>query len=97
MFFSFTKAVWSFFDSDYKKSQQKKSVDDNLRSTTEQLRKSLRDALQGTLPEMKQKISQIEQAIDAPSKQTVVVVQTLSQSASQLNALSRQIETAGKL
>lgn len=97
LFFSFTKAVWSFFDSDYKKSQQKKSVDDNLRSTTEQLRKSLRDALQGTLPEMKQKISQIEQAIDAPSKQTVVLVQTLSQSASQLNALSRQIETAGKL
>lgn len=97
LFFSFAKAVWSFFDTDYKKSQQKKSVDDNLRSTTEQLRKSLRDALQGTLPEMKQKINQIEQAIDAPAKQTVALVQTLSQSANQLNALSRQIETAGKL
>ncbi|WP_236201236.1 DUF726 domain-containing protein [Pseudomonas pseudonitroreducens] len=95
--FSFAKAVWSFFDSDYQKSQQKKSVDENLRSISEQLRKSLRDALKGTLPEMQQKFSQLEQAIEAPSKQTVALVKTLSQSTSQLNALSRQIEIAGNL
>lgn len=68
-----------------------------MRSITEQLRKSLRDALKGTLPEMQQKFSQLEQAIEAPSKQTVALVKTLSQSTSQLNALSRQIEIAGNL
>src|SRR5690606_33974152 len=43
MLVSVGKALWSAFSSDYKKSQQRKSTDDNLRNITQQLRDSLLD------------------------------------------------------
>lgn len=93
---SLAKALWSAFSTDYKKSQQRKSTDDNLRNITEQLRESLRDGLKDALPKMQHIISQIEQAIEAPAKQAAGQVQALVQSVHQLKALSRQIDNAGK-
>ncbi|MCQ4295954.1 DUF726 domain-containing protein [Pseudomonas stutzeri] len=93
---SFAKALWGAFSTDYKKSQQRKSTDENLRNVTEQLRDSLRDGLDDALPKMQQIISQIEQAIEAPAKQAATQVQALAQSGNQLQALSHQIHNAGK-
>ncbi len=90
------KALWGAFSTDYKKSQQRKSTDENLRNVTEQLRDSLRDGLDDALPKMQQIISQIEQAIEAPAKQAATQVQALAQSGNQLQALSHQIHNAGK-
>jgi len=91
------KAVRDFFSSDYKKAQQRKSTEDNLSRVTEQLRKSLHDGLKSALPDMQKKIGQLEQALEAPAKKTAALVQLLSQSSSQLKALSRQINNAGNL
>lgn len=96
MLVSVGKALWSAFSSDYKKSQQRKSTDDNLRNITQQLRDSLLDGLKNALSEIQQKIDQIEQALESPAKQADTQVQALIRSAHQLNALSRQIDNAGK-
>ncbi|WP_312301157.1 DUF726 domain-containing protein [Stutzerimonas nitrititolerans] len=96
MLVSIGKALWSAFSSDYKKSQQRKSTDDNLRNITQQLRDSLLDGLKTSLSEMQQKIEQIEQALESPAKQADLQVQALNRSIHQLNALSRQIDNAGK-
>ncbi|RMI03159.1 DUF726 domain-containing protein [Stutzerimonas nitrititolerans] len=96
MLVSVGKALWSAFSSDYKKSQQRKSTDDNLRNITQQLRDSLLDGLKNALSEIQQKIDQIEQALESPAKQADTQVQALIRSVHQLNALSRQIDNAGK-
>ncbi|WP_313337951.1 DUF726 domain-containing protein [Stutzerimonas nitrititolerans] len=96
MLVSVGKALWSAFNTDYKKSQQRKSTDDNLRNITQQLRDSLLGGLKNALSEMQQKIDQIEQALESPAKQADTQVQVLVHSVHQLNALSRQIDNAGK-
>lgn len=94
---SIGKALWSFISTDYKTSQQRKATDDNLHAITRQLRDSLREGLQSALPDMQHKISQLEEALEAPAKQTAVLTQLLSQSTDQLKVLSRQIVHAGNL
>ncbi|RBH53615.1 MULTISPECIES: DUF726 domain-containing protein [Pseudomonas] len=91
------KAVRGFFSTDYRKAQQRKATDDNLRTITAQLRESLHDGLKEALPEMQQKIDLLEQALEAPGLQSAALVQLLDHSARQLNALSRQIDHAGSL
>lgn len=93
---SIGKALWSALSSDYKKSQQRKSTDENLRNITLQLGESFRDGLKVALPKMQQIISTIEQAIETPSKQAAAQAQALARSAKQMKVLSRQIENAGK-
>jgi len=91
------KAARSFFSSDYRKAQQRKAVEDNLRSVTGQLRDALQDGLKDALPDMQEKIGQLEQALEAPGKQTTAITQLLAQSIRQLRTLSKQIDNAGKL
>lgn len=40
------KSVWSFFDSDYKKSQQKKEVDKNLDKFCEKITEDMRNQIE---------------------------------------------------
>lgn len=94
---SIAKAVGSFFSTNYKKSQQRKATDDNLRKATEQLRESLRNSLEDAYPKMQHVIGQIEQALDAPAKQASAQAQALARSADQLKVLSLQINNAGSL
>lgn len=94
---SIGKAVWGALSSDYKKSQQREATEKNLRSATEQLRNALRDNLEKALSEMQRTIHQLDLALEAPAKQAAAQVQALDSSTSRLKALSRQIETAGKL
>lgn len=94
---SFSKAIWSTFSSDYKKSQQREATEKNLRSATEQLRDALRDSLQKALSEMQRTIHHLDLALESPSKEAAAQVQALDRSTGRLKILSRQIETAGKL
>lgn len=90
------KSVRGFFSSDYKKSQQRKSTEENLRKITKKFRESLRDSLENTLPEIQQKVSQLEQAVDIPSRQVIALVQSLQHSNNQLKVLSRKIDEEGR-
>lgn len=94
---SITKAVGSFFSTNYKKSQQRKATDDNLRNATGKLRDSLRNSLEEAYPKMQHVIGQIEQVLDAPAKEASAQAQSLARSADQLKVLSLQIKNAGSL
>ncbi|PTQ70304.1 DUF726 domain-containing protein [Pseudomonas sp. GV071] len=91
------KAVRGWIDSDYKKAQQRAAIETNLRQGEDQLSSAFRDGLKTAFADMQKKIRLLEQAIDAPIKQTSDLVQLLSQSTEQLKLLSRQIDNAGTL
>ena len=94
---SIGKAIWSALSTDYKMSQQRRALDTNLRSATEQLRGMLRESLDSAMSEMQKTIDQLDLALEAPAKQAANQVSTLSRSTIRLKTLSRQIELAGNL
>lgn len=94
---SIGKALWSALSTDHKMSQQRQTLDTNLRSACEQLRDMLRDSLDSGLSEMQKTIGQLDLALEAPAKQAANQVSTLSRSTIRLKTLSRQIEHAGNL
>ncbi len=66
---SLTKAVWGFFDSDYKKGQQRKAADENLERACEAIREGFRETIKQALPPLEHKIDQIHSALKQPALQ----------------------------
>lgn len=71
------KAVWSFFDSDYKKGQQRKATDNNLENACEAIRDSFRETLAQALPPLEKKIEQIRTVLRQPALQAQHINQKL--------------------
>ncbi|AVJ24599.1 MULTISPECIES: hypothetical protein [Pseudomonas] len=71
------KAVWSFFDSDYKKGQQRKATDNNLDSACEAIRDGFRETLAQALPPLEEKIEQIRTVLQKPALQARHINQKL--------------------
>lgn len=97
LLFSFAKSVWGWFDSDYKKSEQRKSVNQNLSKIVSQLHLSLDTGLEEALPGVRAKLDQIEQAIEVPVKQTGELVALLQHSTDKLTLMSKKIINQGGL
>ncbi len=95
--FSFAKSVWGWVDSDYKKSEQRKSVNQNLHNIVAQLHQSLEAELKEALPEVRAKLDQIEQTIEVPIKQTGELVALLQHSIDKLTLTSKKITAMGGL
>ncbi|EMJ44177.1 hypothetical protein HMPREF1436_00759, partial [Helicobacter pylori GAMchJs136i] len=53
------KSIWGFFDSDYKKSQQRKEVDKNLNKACEKIAESVRDNLEIAKKDILEKIEKL--------------------------------------
>jgi energy-coupling factor transporter ATP-binding protein EcfA2 len=71
------KAVWSFFDSDYKKGQQRKATDNNLYDACEAIRSGFRETLAQALPPLEEKIEQIRTVLQQPALQARHINQKL--------------------
>lgn len=97
LLFSFAKSVWGWFDSDYKKSEQRKSVNQNLSKIVAQLHQSLEAGLEEALPGVRAKLDQIEEAIEVPVKQTGELVALLQHSIDKLTLTSKNIIAQGGL
>ncbi len=54
------KSVWSFFDSDYKKSQQKKEVDKNLHQICEKIAEDVKSRLESRKKDIREKIEKLK-------------------------------------
>lgn len=91
------KAVIGFFSSDYKKSQQRKSVDDNLSDISDKMRGALRDSLEQALPQLEPKVDELKAALLGAGEQVAKVVEHLAKVEKQLKTISKNIETAGEL
>jgi len=95
--FSFAKSVWGVFDSDFKKSEQRKSTNQNLRKIVSQLEDSLEESLKKAMPELQEKLRMIEKALEAPARETKALVQILEYSNEKLTLTSKQIVSLGGL
>ena len=97
LLFSFAKSVWGFFDSDFKKSEQRKSTNQNLAKIVDELNQSLEESLKKVLPDVQNKLTQVEKAIDAPVQETARMVQLLDYSTQELTSTSKKIISLGGL
>jgi len=91
------KAVRGFLSSSYKKAQQRKAADENLRNITGQLRDSLKESLKQGLPEMEKTISGIEQALARPVNKARTLADLINKSNTKIKTLSGMIEATGAL
>lgn len=91
------KAVRGFLSSSYKKAQQRKAADENLRNITGQLRDSLQESLKQGLPEMEKTISDIEQALARPVNKARTHADLIKKSNTKIKTLSGMIEATGAL
>lgn len=88
---SLTKALWSFFDSDYKKSQQRKAADDNLKTFCDTIRNGFSKTLNQALPPLQRNIEEIEYALDQPAVQASHINQKLDVAYLGLMKLAREL------
>lgn len=90
-----TKAVWGFFDSDYKKGQQRKAADENLEKVVAEIRRSFKSSLDEALPAIRQKIIEIEEMLHAPVRETEQINQVLERAGTHLQRLAANIRAKG--
>ncbi|GAA6995309.1 hypothetical protein AOH402_05860 [Helicobacter pylori] len=58
--------MWSFFDSDYKKSQQKKEVDKNLDKVFEIIEEKMRNQIEGAKKGICEKVESLKVRLNDP-------------------------------
>ncbi|MBU2869750.1 hypothetical protein [Colwellia sp. E2M01] len=90
--FSLYKSVRSFFSSDYKKAQQKKSTDDNLNDIANQLEKSAKDNVEEAFKELEECVGQVKLSFKKPIEHTALINQILSSSIEKLLKTSNQLQ-----
>lgn len=95
--FSFAKSVWGFFDSDFKKSEQRKSTNQNLSNIVRQLECSLEEDLRKAMSDLQEKLQMIDKALEAPARETKGLVRILDYSNNKLTLTSKQIVSLGGL
>lgn len=74
---SLAKSVWGFFDSDYKKGQQRKSTEQNLDKACDSIRESFRKTLKDATPPLVDTVEQIRGALQQPALQARHINQKL--------------------
>ena len=94
LLFSFAKAIWSFFDSDFKKSEQKKSVDKNLLNIVKELKKVARENLSNVEEKIEPSLLDLKKKLNEPSDQITGLVDDIHQSIKMFNTLSNNISSA---
>lgn len=60
------KSVWGFFDSDYKKSQQKKEVDEKLDEACEKIAENVKSRIESVKKDMFKKIEELKADLNGP-------------------------------
>lgn len=94
LLFSFAKAIWSFFDSDFKKSEQKKSVDKNLSNIVKELKKVARENLSDVEGKIEPSLLDLKKKLNEPSDQITGLVNDMQQSIKMFKTLSNNISGA---
>ncbi|ASD67585.1 hypothetical protein [Pseudoalteromonas piscicida] len=89
---AFTKGVWSFFSTDFKMSEQRKSLDTNLNSIENELKKALQKSIDNAKTEMNSSINELDRELRIPVEQMIKTSALLERSNKSLKLLSREIE-----
>lgn len=94
---SILKSLWSYFDSDYKKSQQKNSADENLKKVFDSLKKSYIGQLEGGFAGFEEKLTEIRLGFELPARQAGIISASLGDIEKRLAKISRRIMKDGEL
>jgi hypothetical protein len=89
---SIAKAVWGFFDSDYKKSQQRKAANDNLDRTVDRMKDALKQSCEEVGVRVGERIDEIRLKVKESVEQAEQMNAVLTTVCTNLERLSRQIE-----
>lgn len=91
LIFSFAKAIWSFFDSDFKKSEQRKSTDKNLSNIAKELKKVAVENLNEIEVKIGSSVFVLKNELNNPSEQITQIILDISQSSDSFKELSENI------
>lgn len=93
--FSAAKALWALFDSDFHKSQQRRVVDENLKTAASHMSERLAEVLEEAFDQLGAAVKDVKAALRAPVAQVALFNQVLADSAERLNQLSAHIHAEG--
>lgn len=85
------KAVWGFFDGDFKKQEQRKAVTKNLNQLKESLKDEFKKASAVAVEEITQKTKQLQAEVEASVEETKTISSELKHVAVKLQHLSKSI------
>ncbi|PKH56331.1 hypothetical protein CXF83_13115 [Shewanella sp. Choline-02u-19] len=91
--FQLYKAVRSFFSSNYKQSQQRKSTDENISTVSKSINEKLDNTLANVMQEVEANVDIIKQAMTTSVEHIEVVSQKLKLAKSELKMLCKQLES----
>jgi hypothetical protein len=94
---SFTKAVWAFFDSDYKKAQQRKAADKNIEKIFCSVESTCTSQLKEKKQELYSNLGSIKNKFQLPAIQAQKITSLLNDFVQRLELISRKIITEGNL
>jgi GTPase Era involved in 16S rRNA processing len=95
LLFSLGKAIAGFFNHNYRKSQQKKSADENIEKTGEEIYKSIKENLDDANKAMDSGIQSIKEELTKSVDHVKRITKQLSQAESRFEELSINIITEG--
>ncbi len=88
-----TKSVWNFFDSDYRKSQQRKAVDKRLNTICDSLTKSMESQLEDAKKDIIEKIEELKALLNGPVENCKRQKRQLEKANERLGGISNNIKT----
>ena len=91
------KKVKAYFDSDYHKSQQRKSADENIDKVASGLREELEEQIENTICSIKEGVSIIKIEIEKSVNQVVVMAEVFQEVEDELKLMEMEIEREGEL
>ncbi|WP_240446004.1 hypothetical protein [Helicobacter pylori] len=87
------KSIWSFFDSDYKKSQQKKEVDEKLDEACEKIAQDVESRIESVKKDIWEKIEKFKADLNGPVENYEYKKERLKEVNKRLGYISNDIKT----
>ncbi|MBE1555999.1 hypothetical protein [Sporosarcina limicola] len=91
------KKVIAYFDSDYHKSQQRKSADENIEKFASGLREELEKQMENIINSVKEGVSNIKNEIEKSVSQVVVMAEVFKEVEDELKLIAIDVEREGEL
>ncbi|MUU64550.1 hypothetical protein F7210_04850 [Helicobacter pylori] len=86
------KSIWSFFDSDYKKSQQRKEVDKNLDKACEKIAQDVESRIESVKKDIWEKIEELKAELNGPVENYEYKKERLKEADKRLGYISNDIK-----
>ncbi|HEK0726919.1 TPA: hypothetical protein SMP59_000169 [Proteus mirabilis] len=86
------KSIWGFFDSSYKKSQQRKEVNNILRNADGTIKKEINKIIGEIEQEMRLEVQKIQNELELPIKQCTAINSSLRQANIELTTIANHIK-----